>query len=271
MNMIRTFAVAMALLGALASTGYAETIILPTDPSWFAFGNSGGGSSAITTTQPRSGDGSVEMFGDRTRFGTFSSGDPFASGASPGMGLLNNVTSLSFDWQIAVGSTNPYHPDYTPALRLHVWDPSAANPRSELIWEGAYNGVYGNAVEGTWYTSGATDRFWRFVAGLGETNDPGLVTQSIANWASGQSSGGVQWYSDNAFVYGISVGAGSGASSNYHAFADNVVFDLTTGEPTVFNFEVSAAAAEVPEPASLAVWSLLAAGGAVMGWRRKRR
>lgn len=254
----------VALLAVAATTSVASAeIILPGNPSWVSSGNSGGGSSAITGAQPRSGDGSLELTGDRTRFESLSA-------APTGFGLLNNISSASFDWQIAVGSTNPYNPDYTPALRLLVRDPSAANQFSELIWEGAYNGVYGTANEGTWYTSGVADKFWRWVTGVGETNDPALVSQTIADWASGSSSGNVPWYSDDAYVYGISVGAGSGATTNYHAFADNVTI-VSSGNSTTYNFNVTDPAAEVPEPASLAVWSLMGVAGLAYRWRHRKK
>jgi hypothetical protein len=87
---------AVALLAVLAATSVASAeIIVPGNPSWFTFGNTGGGSSAITGAQPLSGDGSVELHGDRTRFGTFTSGDQFALPTTPGMGLLNNVLRAS--------------------------------------------------------------------------------------------------------------------------------------------------------------------------------
>ncbi len=163
-------ALAAAVLSLSAMASAATVVVTPSDPTWGnpPGENGGGGSSAITGTAPRSGNGSVEMFGDRTRFvGLGNFYDPTSN-----LGLLDDVLSLVFDWMIATDSTRPAgaDPDYTPALRLHVWDGAQ---RSELIWEGAYNGTYGNTAQGTFYTSGASDSFWRFQSGVGVTFDNG--------------------------------------------------------------------------------------------------
>ncbi len=146
-----------------ALTASAVTV-LPGDPTWVNSENSGGGSSAITGTAPRSGNGSVEMTGDRTRF--VGLGNFYSSLSN--LGLLSDVNSLTFDWMVAVGSvgTGPgAAASYSPGLRLHIWD---GNQRSELIWENAYNGS-APAVQGTWYTSGASDNFSRFQTGIGDS------------------------------------------------------------------------------------------------------
>ena len=58
------------------------------------------------------------------------------------------------------------------------------------------------------------------------------------------------WCSDNACVTAISVGVGSGgATSSYKAFADNVLFNISSNDRT-FSFELWEQVAEVPEPGS---------------------
>ena len=233
---------------------------LPTATSWGVLPgeNSPGASAVITTTQPRNGNGSVELTGDRTRLQI---GIQYSAPTTPPLPTdlmpLSSVTGLSFDWRIAANSSNPYNPDYTPALRLLVQDGSQ---RSELIWEGAYNGTYGNTQRDTWYSTTFSDNFYQNVAGSGVTLSGGSqVNKTLASWIS-------QNYDANAYVSGISVGDGSGASASYHAFVDDVTLGTTSGN-TTFNFEVANATA-VPEPASMVL--LLTAFGAA-GLVRKRR
>lgn len=248
-----TFGTAQAAV--ITVTG--STASLPSATSWGTVPgeNTNGGTTAITDTAPRDGNGSVELRGDRTRYqiGIQYGG---AAGATNLM-ALSNVTGLSFDWRIAGDSSNNYSPDYTPALRLLVQD---GNQRSELIWEGVYNGTYGNTSRDTWYSSTFEDNFYQFKTGSGVTlNNGSQVNQTLSTWIT-------QTYSTNAFVSGISVGDGSGASANYHAFADDVSLRTADGQVTTYNFEVASTA--VPEPASFA---LLLAGFGAAGMLRRRK
>ena len=256
-NYVIAFAIA-AMLAAGSTQAAVVTVTggtgSPTASSWGVLPgeNSAGASAVITASQPRNGNGSVELSGDRTRFQL---GIQYGGGTN--LLALSGVTGLSFDWRIAGDSISGYNPDYTPALRLLVQDGSR---RSELIWEGVYNGTYGNTQRDTWYSTSFADNFYQFVAGSGVTLVNGSQSnKTIASWIS-------QNYSANAFVSGLSVGDGSGALTTYHAFADTVSLGTTSGT-TTYNFEVAAGTA-VPEPASMA---LLLTGFGVAGLVRRRR
>ncbi|MBL4802691.1 MAG: PEP-CTERM sorting domain-containing protein [Emcibacter sp.] len=231
----------------------SAALVYPGDANWANPGiaNGGGGSSAITNAAPRSGNGSLELHGDRTRF--FGLGDP--ENPSSNLMLLSEVNNFTYDWMIDPSSVSALHVDYTPALRLHIWD---GNQKSELIWEGAYNNTYGNTTKGDWQTSSADDFFWRWETGIGFTLLPGgaQANLAISDWANSSNL----WYSANAYVAGISVGVGSSAGGSYYAFADNVILNDQT-----FNFEVRNT---VPEPAMSALFGLSLIG---FGIARKRR
>ncbi|MCW2362118.1 hypothetical protein M2331_001113 [Sphingobium sp. B10D7B] len=241
-----------AIWFASATPAVAAVVdVYPTDMNWQNLPGEArlGATAAITDTAPRSGNGSLELIGDRLRFAT---GEIYPDAATTSIASLADVTALTFDWSIAVDSLSNYSADYTPALRLHIWDAGANNgagARKELIWEGAYNDTYGNTVKGEWYSTSATDKF--YISGGSE-----LAGKSIADWASELAQG--------SFVAGISVGAGSGVGTGYHAFADNVTLSTTSGS-TTYNFELPAA---VPEPAT---WAMLIVGFAMIGAGMRRR
>ena len=233
------FALAAATLGLVTGTPAlaGEVIVssvagLPSATSWGTLPGENTGTATVSTTAARSGNGSLELTGDRTRAQLGIQYAPFRTTIAS----LSDIISLTFDWRIAGDSISGYNADYTPALRLLIQD---GNARKELIWEGAYNGTYGNTMRDTWYTSSADDLF--YITG-GSVN----AGKTIADWA-GSLTG--------ATVSGFSVGAGSGALPTYHAFADNVTLSSSNGS-TTYNFESDAVGA-VPEPA---VWAMMIVG-----------
>ena len=252
------FAVAMLLTTTpVMAQNYTITDLdspIPAGENWAALPGENTGTVAITTNAPRSGNGSLELTGDRTRAQT---GVQYATATNTGA-TLDNVSSLTFDYRIASDSTRT---DYTPALRLLVQD---GLQRSELVWEGAYNLGSTPFTTDTWHTTTASDLFWQQIAGSGPNETGGsLQLMTIAEWAASL------FYSSDAFVSGVSVGAGSGATLGYHAFVDNVTATGSFGE-RAFNFETADVSGAVPEPAT---WAMMLIGFGAMGvsMRRRRR
>ena len=223
-----------------------------TDWGKYSDDNSANSSAVITNTSARNGNGSLELKGDTTRVQTGFQYAPFTTNITP----LSGVSGLTFDWQVAADSTNKI---LTPALRLLIQDGST---RTQLIWEGANNGVANNPV-GNWYSTGLNDLFYQNVGGKGNgpVYQPGTQTyvlKSVADWVS--------TFSSNAYVSAISVGAGSGAGAGYHAFVDNVTLTAAAG-PRNYNFETAATGA-VPEPAT---WAMTILGMGAVGFAMRRR
>ena len=241
MKLLFSLAVASASLivatPALAAEVIVNTVVpLPSATSWGTLPGENSGTAAVTNTVARSGNGSLELTGDRTRSQL---GIQYAPATN--IGNLSDISSLTFDWQIAGDTISKLNADYTPALRLLFND--STGKRGELTWEGAYNGTYGNTALDTWYSTTANDKFY---FGSGNENSG----QTIAQWAS-QLAG--------ATVSGFSVGAGSSAGAGYHAFVDNVAF-TKGGITTNYNFETAAVTGAVPESAT---WLMMIIG---FGW-----
>ena len=253
------FAIAAA---AMAISAQAAVIsVTPGSTLWVnppgENGSDGKGSSTISATMAHAGNGSLELAGDRTRMVM---GSLYTTPTS--LGLLDDLSRLTFDWAIAGDSVSALNKDYTPALRVSVVD---NGKRYELVWEGVYNGTYGKTERDTWYSAGIGDVFYRYDASAKDVTKAGTsqVNMTLAGWESSN------YFTDAAYIIGFSVGAGSPAGANYHAFADNVTIGMRNGSETIYNFE--ARGADVPEPGSLALLGLGLAAAAAASRKRRAR
>ena len=255
--MLRKVTLVLALVAAavlVSGAAQAATVVVNPGGSWVSTGNTGGGSSDITSTEgdDHGGLGSLEMYGDRTRFEYIQVG---------GLGLLSDLDALSFEWQVASDSVATLHADYTPAVRLLIADPLVGGgyDYSELIWEGAYNGYYGNYTHGNWILTdivGDSETLWQWNSGV--TLLPGGAQANLTPSAWSGSA----YISSSAIIYGLSFGVGSSAGASFHAYGDYLTLGFN-GQSTTYDFEPQAV---VPVPATLGLAGL---GFGIVALRRK--
>ncbi len=206
------------------------------------------GAVAITDTQPRSGNGSLE-------FSSTGGSDKADYAYYASMGSLGALDALSYDWYRDGSSTAGGH--LNPVFRLIVFD-SVAGEYSYLIWEGVYNGYNAaNLPTDAWTTEDILGGyFWQ--RNISPRADRGAVQprsdvldhaveQLPASWASTSASD-------------------RGWAGSFLGFVDNVTIGFTGADVTTWNFETDSV--PVPEPASILMLGAAALG--VFAARRRK-
>lgn len=206
-------------------------------------------SAGITGTDPRSGNGSVQM---SLTDGSGKADLVYKWGFVAGR-TLGALDTLGYDWYRSGTSTAAGH--LAPAMRLtYDTDGSAATSDDQgyLIWEPAYNGG-GAVATDTWVSSDIfAGNFWQRKFSPGYTVE--RYDLSLAEWIAGPHPADADALGAGSAILGIEFGIGSGWSGSFDGAVDNVRFGFANQGSTTFNFET--AAANVPEPGSLALAGL---------------
>ncbi|SFC14134.1 PEP-CTERM sorting domain-containing protein [Massilia yuzhufengensis] len=273
------------ILAAFGATGIAQAAVIPANVkvtevasvpalnTWYRANVAGTGTVAeINGSQARNGNGSVEM---ALSGGNSSKADyVFTWGYVPGR-TLGNLNTLGFDWFRATSSDTTAH--LAPAMRLRYDRDGLASTTDDLgylIWEHAYigTGAPTAAPENTWVSSDILQGdFWQrqspWTSPTGQ-KFAGVTIEDynidLTEWMNGSSPANADKLGAGSAILGIEFGIGSGWSNSFQGNVDNVRFGFAGQTPTNFNFEL--AAADVPEPASLALF-----GQGVLGFAAARR
>lgn len=214
----------------------------------------------ITSANPRSGNGSVELsLTDGSGKADLAYYWGFVAGRT-----LGSLDALSYDWYRSSGGTAPLH--LQPAIRLAYdtdGNSGTTHDRGYLIWEQVYNG--GGMVTDQWNSNNVMGgNFWQRQTSPGNTVEDYGTT--LAEWINGARPGfPADQLSAASAITGIEFGIGSGWKGTFGGFVDNVGVGFNNAK-TVFNFEADPVS-DVPEPASVL---LLALGLLGMGATRKR-
>lgn len=225
--------------------------------TWYQSEATSGGTAAITSDLPRSGNGSAYF----TTSNDSSKGTlQYYLGALGTTGVeLSTLTSVSFDFIRAASSMN--NANLAPVLRLNITKDNAF--AGSLVFENVYQTQ--GAAPTSWTTLTATldsGIFWATNAKLGATQAAANGgQQTLRQWLDSDVNKG-----SVLRVNGVNIGVGSGfGAASFAGAVDNVNLQFSGGQQVSANFEVAA----VPEPAT---WAMMLVGfGMIGGAARHRR
>lgn len=246
-RMAWTLIVVICLLGLTTTTALAIVVTASAPDGWTPANVRANATVAITTAQPRSGNGSLEFTTN-----TITPGQDKADyeklwyPASFPSRTLAGLTALSYEYYRSSSSTTASH--LAPVLRLYVGDANPLSPTfgkyALLIWEPVYNGATPIPTD-QWITQNILNgKFWMFVPS-GQSIASGVVqnyNSTLNDWITGSPVGqpgdpapiNIDQFS---IVFGVNVGVGSGWGATFRGFVDNVTLQWGSDEVHA-NFEV---------------------------------
>ena len=244
----------IVITGLLAGTVLAATTVTPSDTAptavnpllWGEANVRNDASVGITTTQPRSGNGSLEFSTntitpgqDKADFEIFWE-DATTTPIDHPTRTLNNLSRLEYEFYRDGSSTTAAH--FAPVLRLYVFNQDTGHI-ALLIWEDVYNG--GSVADDTWVSKDILNgNFWMYVPG-GQGIPSGVVQNfgvTLNDWITGSPAGQPSDptpipIDTNTLVIGINVGVGSWWGDSFLGFVDNVVIEFNGNDEVSANFE----------------------------------
>ena len=246
------------VIAAAGAAGYANAAGVTVTPAtmgpglnkWNVANVAGGATAAITTTNGRSGTGSVEM----SAANNGGKADYVYTWGYDSTRTLGNLNALSYDWFRSVSSSMAGH--FHPAFRLRYdadGNSATTNDTGYLIYENVYNGS--NVVEGVWRTDDILGaNFW--MRQFSPTNNVQNYQTTLQEWMTSARPGApADVLTANTAILAIEFGIGSGwGAGTFNGFVDNVTIGFGNNI-TTFNFE-TVMPAVVPEPASMALLGL---------------